>query len=296
MTTTTVVFSFLIMNESASGFGDRPSASAHGVNVPPVASLDTGPDEVASRTLAAGGRPAGDPALVLVDFDDTIVDTAPRFQNARRDFFALLQGLGFPLEEILRVHHDEIDPGMIERYGLGPFRLEPAFRETYLRLCARHRWEPDPVTADECAAIGARVAGPPPLLEGALEALARLDAELPTVLYTQSGNPEYQFRCVEESGVLDIIPPERVHICGRKDAAEFRVTVERFGVAEPKRSCMVGNSMRSDINPALANGAGAILVEIDDPWEYDLVPPISEAYITVESFPHAVEILLSTRS
>lgn len=256
----------------------NPAANA----APPPATLQ--------RVSGAG------PALVLVDFDDTLVDTAPRFQQARRRFFARLQDAGFPLEEILRVHHDEVDPGMIKRYGLGPFRLEPAFRETYLRLCARHRVTPDPVLADECAAIGQGVAGTPPLLEGALEALARLDAALPTILYTQSGNPEYQYRCVAESGVLDIIPPERVRICGRKDAAEFRATVERFGITEPATACMVGNSMRSDINPALANGAGAILVETDDPWEYDLVPPLSEAYITVRSFPHAVEYLLSSRS
>lgn len=263
--------------------------------MPPVATHHTA-QQTTSSPATAGRLPFAGPALVLVDFDDTLVDTAPRFQAARRNFFARLERAGFPREEILHVHHDVVDPGMIKRYGLGPFRMEPAFRETYLELCKRYRLAPDPVVADECAAIGRAVVGAPPLLDGALEALARLDAALPTIVYTQSGNPEYQFRCIAEAGVLDIIPPERVHICGRKDAAQFRAAVERFGVARPETACMVGNSMRSDINPALANGAGAILVEIDDPWEYDLVPPLSEAYITVRSFPHAVDYLLSARS
>src|SRR5690625_4970662 len=119
-----------------------------------------------------------EPELVLVDFDDTLVDTAPRFQKARRDLFSLLERVGFTREEIHRVHHEEVDPRMIDRYGLGPFRLEPSFRETYLRLCAEARRAPDPIIADECAALGLAVAGTPPLLDGALEALSKLDAAL----------------------------------------------------------------------------------------------------------------------
>jgi putative hydrolase of the HAD superfamily len=236
--------------------------------------------------------PTRDPALVLVDFDDTLVDTAPRFQQARRDLFARLARAGFAADQIQRVHHEEVDPGMIDRYGIGPFRLEPSFRETYLRLCVESRLAPDPVVADECAALGHAVAGTPPLLDGALEALSRLDAALPTVLYTQSGHPDYQFGCVREAGVLDIIPPERIRICSRKSKQEFRAALDFFGIREPAVACMVGNSMRSDVNPALANGAGAILVEIDDPWEFDQAEPVSDAYITVRSFPQAVDYLL----
>jgi|GEM_PF-929996 len=234
-----------------------------------------------------------EPELVLVDFDDTLVDTAPRFQEARRKLFARLQELGFSLDQIRRVHHDEVDPVMIDRYGLGPFRLEPSFRETYLQLCHEARLTPDPLLADECAALGHDVAGTPPLLDGALEALDRLDDALPTVIYTQSGHPEYQLKCVEEAGVLDIIPLERVRICGRKSPTEFRAALEHFGVRKPTVACMIGNSMRSDVNPALANGASAILVEIEDPWEFDHAEPVSDEFITVHSFPQAVDLLTS---
>jgi putative hydrolase of the HAD superfamily len=236
-----------------------------------------------------------EPALVLVDFDDTLVDTAPRFQQARRKLFARLAMAGFTEEQILRVHNEEVDPGMIRRYGLGPFRLEQSFSETYRQLCAEARSAVDPVLADECAAIGHAVVGTPPLLEGALEALALLDAALPTVIYTQSGHPEYQLGCVREAGVLDIIPLERVRVCHKKHAGEFRAALTHFGITEPEMAWMVGNSMRSDINPALSNGAGAILVEVEDPWEYDQVEPVADTYITVDSFRQAVGYLLEEK-
>lgn len=235
---------------------------------------------------------SAEPALVLVDYDDTLVDTAPRFQRARRALFARLVSAGFEEALVQRVHHDEVDAEMRQRYGLGPFRLEPSFRETYLRLCAYARSTPDPVVADECASLGHAVAGTPPLLEGALAALERLAATLPTAIYTQSGHPDYQLGCVRESGVLDIVPLERVRICRQKGAEEFRAALDHFGVADPAAACMVGNSLRSDINPALANGAGAILVEVEDPWEFDFAEPISDAFIRVRSFRHAVDHLL----
>jgi FMN phosphatase YigB (HAD superfamily) len=56
---------------------------------------------------------------------------------------------------------------------------------------------------------------------------------------------------------------------------------------------MVGNSIRSDINPALEAGANAILVETADPWEYDLVDPHSDLFHRVATFPQAVDLLLT---
>ena len=54
---------------------------------------------------------------------------------------------------------------------------------------------------------------------------------------------------------------------------------------------MVGNSIRSDVNPALASGANAILVEAADPWHYDIVEPHSPDYVTVSSFADAARFL-----
>lgn len=236
---------------------------------------------------------SGDLRLVLVDFDDTLVDTAPRFQNARRALFDLLAAQGFDSELARRIHHDEVDREMLERYGLGPFRLEPAFRETYLRLCALEGRTPDPAIIAECVALARDVVGPPPCYDGAIEALERLAAHVDTVIYTQAGDPDYQFDCIRQSGVLDVVPPERVRICRRKTVEEFRATLAHFGVEDARAACMVGNSIRSDINPALSAGAKAILVEIDDPWVFDLVEPVSDDFVRVRRFPEAVDLIVS---
>jgi putative hydrolase of the HAD superfamily len=231
--------------------------------------------------------------LVLVDFDDTIVDTAPRFQRARQELFELLVNLGFEAELVRQTHHEEIDPIMRQRYGFGPQRLEHAFRETYEQLCNRAALGLDESIAMRCALLGRTVAGTPPLLEGSLEALRRLSDRFPTVLYTQSGNYDYQLACVTDSGVLEVVRGDRVHIAERKTTDHFQKVMREYGVHHPQNVWMIGNSMRSDINPALECGAHAIFVDVDNPWEFDVADPYHEDFHRVRTFPEAVDFLLS---
>ena len=234
--------------------------------------------------------------LVLVDFDDTLVDTAPRFQRARRELFELLVNLGFDPALVRRTHHEEIDPVMRDRFGLGPQRLEHAFRATYEQLVINADLVLDESIAAHCGMLGGKVAGTPPLLNGSLDALRRLAAALPTVLYTQSGDAAYQFSCIRDCGVLDVVQHERVRITDRKTNEQFAAVLQEFAIDDPASTWMIGNSMRSDINPALASGANAILVEQDEPWEFDVVDPVHEGFHRVRSFPDAVAFLLNHRS
>jgi len=230
--------------------------------------------------------------LILVDFDDTLVDTGPRFHQARLALFGLLRKEGFGEGEVLRVHHDEVDPEFLERMGYGPFRLEPCFRETYRRLCAHRGRRPDPGVMEAAGKLGAGVPGPPPAIQGALEALERLSAVLPTAIYTQSSDPDYQLHCIRGSGVTRIVPEERVVITPRKTPAAFVEVMARFQTPAAGRVCMVGNSIRSDVNPALAAGARAIHVEQEIVWVHDVEEPLAPDFPRVRSFPEAVRLLL----
>ena len=162
--------------------------------------------------------------LVLVDFDDTLVETAPRFARARADLFTLLAGLGFDPDHVDRVHHHEVDPVMRSRHGFGPQRMAEAFRETYLRLCEQAGRAAEASVLDRCGRLGDGVVGTPPALDGALAALRRLAARLPTAIYTQAGNAEYQLGCLREAGALDAVGDARVRVVPVKTTDAFRET------------------------------------------------------------------------
>lgn len=230
--------------------------------------------------------------LVLVDFDDTLVNTAPRFERARRDLFDRLAEASFDRAEIERIHHDEVDPAMRRDHGFGPHRLPLAFAETYRALCRKAGLEIDSATLSDCERLGAEVAGTPPAITGALEALRRLAPRLPTAIYTQAGDSEYQLGCVREAGAIAVLGEARVRVVPSKTADALRETLDHFGVDDPARAWMVGNSIRSDINPALELGVHAILVEVDEPWHHDVVDPISTGFPIVRTFSEAVDLLL----
>jgi putative hydrolase of the HAD superfamily len=230
--------------------------------------------------------------LVLVDFDDTLVRTAPAFKAARDALFARLVQEGFSEGEISRVHYDVVEPEMLDLFGMGPFRLEPSFRDTYLRLCVEVGREAEPHVAAECEGLGRDFMGSPTPLTGALEALEELSAHLPTVIYSQASHPEYQVGRMTEAGVTEVLPRERIHITHRKTRGAYEEALARFGSPDPARSLMMGNSLRSDINPALEAGAGAILVEPYEMWVHDVVPPFSHDFLRFTTFPEAVEHLL----
>jgi len=229
--------------------------------------------------------------LVLVDFDDTLVDTAPRFSSRRRALFHFLERQGFSRHEAERVHHEVVDTELLSLLGFGPFRLGPSFRDTYVRLCMIHGRTPLRAAARQAEKLAEGVEAPSDPFPGALDALRRLASRLPTAIYTQSGFPEYQLSCIEHSGVLAIVPRSRVRITPDKNAAAFRTTASALGASDPSRTLMVGNSVRSDVNPALAAGARAIWINGSETWHHDRAEPLRKVP-TAATFAHAVDQLL----
>lgn len=181
---------------------------------------------------------------------------------------------------------------MRARHGFGPARLGPAFVETYRALCAAVGRATDADLEARCLDLAADVAGTPPVVDGALPALRRLAAALPTAIYTQASDAAYQLGCVRGAGTLEIVGEARVRVVPLKTADALRETLAAFEVSDPACAWMIGNSIRSDINPALELGVNAILVEQDDPWHHDVVDPIHNGFPRVRRFADAVELLL----
>lgn len=230
--------------------------------------------------------------FVLVDFDDTLVETAPAFQGARDALFHILETEGFSRDESIRVHYEEVEPELLASLGMGPFRMEPSFRETYRRLARNLGQTLDPGIEEKCGALGRDFLGRPKVMEGSLVALERLSHRLPTALYSQASHHDYQMGRIRGTGVTEILPPDRVIVTPRKTTESFLETLGKLGVEDPGVAIMVGNSIRSDINPALSAGSSAILVEPYEMWQYDNVPPVADGFPRFSTFPEAVAFLL----
>jgi putative hydrolase of the HAD superfamily len=98
--------------------------------------------------------------------------------------------------------------------------------------------------------------------EGVPETLEHLSGRHHLILMTK-GNITEQSGKVVRSGLKDYF--SSVEIVAEKDPPTYRSVVEKYGLASD-HTWMVGNSPKSDINPALAVGLNAVFIPHDMTW------------------------------
>jgi putative hydrolase of the HAD superfamily len=103
------------------------------------------------------------------------------------------------------------------------------------------------------------------VFEGVAEVLAQVSAQFRTILITK-GDLAHQTRKVETSGLSHHF--EHVEIVLEKDPDTYAHVLKSLDI-NPKRFCMVGNSMKSDILPVLAIGGFGVYVPYEILWELD---------------------------
>jgi putative hydrolase of the HAD superfamily len=106
---------------------------------------------------------------------------------------------------------------------------------------------------------------PVELLDGIGEAVAQVAASCRVVLITK-GDLFHQETKVAASGLGELF--HRIEIVSEKDERAYRRVLSEFGV-EPARFLMVGNSLRSDIEPVLALGGWGLHMPYHVTWAHE---------------------------
>jgi putative hydrolase of the HAD superfamily len=119
------------------------------------------------------------------------------------------------------------------------------------------------------------------LIAGVERTLRVLYPSTRLVLVTK-GDPAIQQHKIDTSGLVDYL--DASYIVGEKNADTYRRIVAELDL-DPTETWMVGNSPRSDINPAIEAGLGAILVPHDHTWTAEQEPLAApELVVTLASF------------
>ena len=123
---------------------------------------------------------------------------------------------------------------------------------------------------------------PMEVIEGVPETLEYLSARHDLTLFTK-GHPEEQKLKIGRSGLGGFFG--YTAIVKEKDATAYRRLVEERGM-DPERTWMIGNSPKSDINPALEAGLNAVFVPHAHTWvlEKQELRPGKGKLVLVEQF------------
>lgn len=206
--------------------------------------------------------------LVLVDADDTLWENTASFTEAVDLWTGWMARCGVPEAEATRALEAAEDRNIPRTgYGAAPFAASVADAFAALRPVASDAERA--AHADLVIRIEMHVRSHPiTLLRGVEDGLASLAAGARLVVVTK-GQADEQTAKVARSGLAHRF--EAVEVVREKTPQVYAEICARRG-AEPSRTWMVGNSPRSDINPARRAGLRTILVPHAAPWHRELEP------------------------
>ena len=196
---------------------------------------------------------------LLIDADDTLWENNIYFERAIADFISFLNHRESSPAEI-RETLNEVERESIVTHGYGLRSFTHALVKTFERVSV----EPLTPALHETIHGFARTIAEQPvqILPQVTETLEYLSGRHRLILVTK-GDPAEQSGKVERSGLKEYF--RAVEIVPEKKVYTYR-TILGHHQLEGEHTWMIGNSPKSDINPALAAGLNAVFVPHNDTW------------------------------
>jgi putative hydrolase of the HAD superfamily len=219
------------------------------------------------------------PQYLLIDADDTLWENNIYFERAFEEFVAFLDHSAMAPGEV-RAVLDEIEDANARIHGYGSLNFGRNLRQCYEHLTQRAVLAEDLRTV---MAFAERILEcPMETIAGVPETLEYLHARHDLTLFTK-GNPEEQKLKIDRSGLGRFFG--HAAIVKEKDTAAYLRLVEERHL-EVARTWMVGNSPKSDINPAMEAGLNAVFVPHAHTWvlEKQDIRPGAGRLLVVEDF------------
>jgi putative hydrolase of the HAD superfamily len=196
---------------------------------------------------------------LLIDADDTLWENNVYFERAIANFISFLNHHERSAAEVREILND-VERDCIVSHGYGLHSFAHALVKTFERLSV----EPLTPALHETIHGFARViaAQPVQILPHIEETLHYLSERHHLILVTKGDFAEQSGK-VTRSGLAKYF--SAVEIVAEKNVPAYRGTVGKYELAS-QHTWMVGNSPKSDINPALGAGINAVFVPHDDTW------------------------------
>lgn len=219
---------------------------------------------------------------LLIDADDTLWENNVYFERAIAAFIGYLNHREFsPADVRQTLNAVERETILTHGYGL------PSFTRSLVACFERLSTEPMTEEKRQRVVGFARSIAEQEieLLPGVEESLADLATRHSLILMTKGDHAE-QADKLARSGLARYF--SAVEIVAEKNPATYREVIGRHELA-PHTSWMIGNSPKSDINPALAAGLHAVFLFHKDTWvlEHAILDsaPAGQHLLELDSFP-----------
>jgi putative hydrolase of the HAD superfamily len=202
---------------------------------------------------------------VGLDADDTLWHNETIFRLTQDRFRALMADYAEP--EFLDARLAEVERRNLALYGYGVKGFTLSLIETAMDITGGQ--PPGRTIADILAAGREMLSHPVEPLPGVPQALDELSRHYRLVLITK-GDLLHQEQKLAASGLGELFVG--VEIVSEKDAATYDRVFSRYGTGADQ-AAMCGNSLRSDVIPALDAGAYAAHITYPLTWAHEVADP-----------------------
>ena len=207
--------------------------------------------------------------LIGFDGDDTLWHSEGYYQHANAEFAAIV-GRYVELADV----HDRMlatERRNLKLFGYGAKGMTLSMVETAIAVTDSRISAAD---IHRLVELGKAVLQHPvELLPGIREAVEAVAARHPVVLITK-GDLFHQEHKVAQSGLAGLF--RRIEIVSEKNAASYQRVLQEFSL-QPAQFVMVGNSLRSDIEPVVRLGGWGVHMPYHVTWAHELENGLGEA-------------------
>lgn len=201
---------------------------------------------------------------IAFDADDTLWHNETYYQEAKKLFAQLLSK--YQGTEYTRRRLDETEVHNIDIFGYGIKSFTLSMIETAISLSGGKIKGPE---IHQIIDISKEMlTNEVELFEHAEETLAKLSPRFDLMLITK-GDQFEQERKIARSGLSEYF--RYIEIVGEKSQENYQALMAKFDL-HPNRFLMVGNSLRSDIQPVIAIGGRAVYIPNEQTWFHEDLP------------------------
>lgn len=225
---------------------------------------------------------------LLIDADDTLWENNRFFEREILAYVSLMKKEGMipdRIEEVLR----EREISNVKYYGYGSKSFTKSMLEVYEEACSIEKRPVENQLIEWINRAGERTRNYPiTFLPGVEKTLPVLYEKNNLILLTK-GYEDEQTGKIRRSGLSRYF--QHIRVVPEKDEITYRGVIGDLSL-EPEHTWMIGNSPKSDINPAKKAGLGTVLIPYHSTWanEKDEIFENGRKTVILEDFSDLVEL------
>lgn len=219
---------------------------------------------------------------IIFDADDTLWENNMFYVQAGADFFDLIEKAGFSRREAEK-EFDTLEVWVVKEMGYGSVNFVYILEELFKRYNAKNGRNLDQQKFKQIVKrFTDHPTGQPKMFPDVIETLNVLKNNFELFVLTKGEFSEQQGK-IQRAGVDQIV--KGYFIPSEKNDATYQNLLDEHNW-KAEETCMVGNSPKSDINPALRLGLFAIHIPYRDTWKLDNEPieAVEGRFLELQSF------------